>query len=100
MYRSSGSRTNDKVYPLLDSEAKSDAEVMHLREDVMRERKQAYSVTPGEENLIVLRDLKKEFPPQDGNPKKTAVHNMSLSIARGECFGCDASAACEHSNKY
>ena len=55
---------------------------------MLRERDRAYSVNPGEENLIVLRDLRKEFPAQDGNPKKTVVENMSVSIARGECFGC------------
>jgi ABC-type glutathione transport system ATPase component len=61
---------------------------LNLGDDVLRERQRAYSVTPSDENLIVLRDLKKEFPPQDGNPKKTAVENMSLVIKRGECFGC------------
>ena len=65
-----------------------------LGEDVLRERDRAYSVSPGEENLIVLRDLKKEFPPQDGNPKKTAVENMSVAIARGECFGCGPHGTC------
>jgi hypothetical protein len=61
---------------------------LNLGDDVLRERQHAFSVTPSDENLIVLRDLKKEFPPQDGNPKKTAVENISLCITRGECFGC------------
>ena len=66
----------------------SDLTDLDLGADVLRERDRAYSVNPGEENLIVLRDLRKQFPAQDGNPSKVAVANMSLSIARGECFGC------------
>ena len=92
--RCSGSRDHDKVYPLVDSAVRSDVALLGLGEDVLRERDRAYSVNPGEENLIVLRDLKKEFPPQDGNPKKTAVENMSVAIARGECFGCGPHGTC------
>jgi ABC-type glutathione transport system ATPase component len=77
------------VSPLLDSDSRgNEKQIMNMGDDVLRERQRAFDVTPGEENLIVLRDLKKEFPPQDGNPKKTAVENMSLVIKRGECFGC------------
>ena len=67
----------------------SQADVSHLNlvADVLSERDRAYSVGPGEDYPIVLRDLKKEFPAQDGNPKKVVVKNMSLAIARGECFG-------------
>ena len=72
----------------LTAAPQSDLVDLDLGADVLRERYRAYSVEPGEENLIVLRDLKKEFSPQDGNPSKVAVTNMSLSIARGECFGC------------
>lgn len=66
----------------------SDETNLDVGDDVLRERDRAYSATPGEENPIVLRGLRKEFPAQDGNPKKVAVADMSLSIARGECFGC------------
>ena len=83
-----------KEGPLVDSAVRSDVDLLGLGEDVLRERDRAYSVNPGEENLIVLRDLKKEFPPQDGNPKKTAVENMSVAIARGECFGCGPHGTC------
>ena len=72
----------------------SDLTDLELGEDVLRERDRAYSVNPGEANLIVLRDLKKEFPAQDGSPKKTAVENISVSIARGECFGCGYHGPC------
>jgi ABC-type glutathione transport system ATPase component len=66
---------------------------LSLGEDVLRERERAYTVTPGSEHMIVVRDLRKEFPPQDGNPKKVAVENMSLAIAKGECFGCVCSSS-------
>ena len=79
----------EKLRPLLHDGQASLSELA-LGEDVLRERDRAYSVEPDEDHPIVLRDLKKEFPPQDGNPKKVAVANMSLAIARGECFGCDA----------
>jgi hypothetical protein len=59
-----------------------------LGEDVLRERERAYSVEPGAEHPIVLHDLRKVFPPQDSNPAKVAVSNLSATVARGECFGC------------
>ena len=65
----------------------SDVSDLELGADVLRERDRAYSVNPGEEHPIVLRDLRKEFPSQDRNPKKVAVANMSLAVGRGECFG-------------
>ena len=67
-----------------------------LGEDVLRERERAYAEAPREEHLIVLRDLRKEFPAQDGNPEKTAVENMSVAITRGECFGCGTMRASHH----
>lgn len=82
----------EKPKPLSSQDAEQlvQAQLSHLNlsADVLRERDRAYSVDPGEENPIVLRDLRKVFPAQDGNPKKVAVANMSLAVARGECFGC------------
>ena len=75
-----------KVEPLKNN-SHSNLLNLDVGEDVLRERNRAYSVEPGEDNPIVLQDLRKEFPAQDGNPKKVAVANMSLAVARGECFG-------------
>lgn len=36
---------------------------------------------------IVLRDLRKVYPPQGGHEAKVAVNNLSLGIQRGEVFG-------------
>ncbi len=36
---------------------------------------------------IVLQNLRKEYPGSGGNPPCVAVHSMSLSVARNECFG-------------
>ena len=36
---------------------------------------------------IVVRDLRKVFPGQDGGKPKTAVETLTLGIERGECFG-------------
>ncbi|KAL4348892.1 hypothetical protein GQ457_17G016910 [Hibiscus cannabinus] len=36
---------------------------------------------------IVCDNLKKIYPPRDGNPEKTAVRGFSLALPRGECFG-------------
>lgn len=57
--------------------------------DVLKERAAAYAVDPDSDHPIVVRDLRKTFPPMDGNPEKVAVANMSLKIAKGECFGCE-----------
>ena len=36
---------------------------------------------------IVVRDLRKVYPGQDGQPPKLAVRQLNLGIERGECFG-------------
>ncbi|KIZ06631.1 hypothetical protein MNEG_1315 [Monoraphidium neglectum] len=38
-------------------------------------------------NPIVVRDLKKIYPGQDGQPPKLAVRQLNLAIEKGECFG-------------
>ncbi|KAK9805638.1 hypothetical protein WJX72_009637 [[Myrmecia] bisecta] len=36
---------------------------------------------------IIVQDLRKVYPGQDGNPDKLAVKGLSMAVARGECFG-------------
>lgn len=81
------SSTGDDVHAILDATALP-SDVGQLADDVLREREVAYSAAPSADVPILVRDLRKEFPPMDGNPKKVAVKNMSLKVSTGECFGC------------
>ena len=36
---------------------------------------------------IILRDLRRVYRAQDGQPPKLAVRSLNLAIERGECFG-------------
>jgi hypothetical protein len=65
-----------------------DSDVAHLSEDVLRERQHAHTTFPSDAHPIILRDLRKLFPPVDGNLEKVAVSNLSLAVSSGECFGC------------
>jgi ABC-type multidrug transport system ATPase subunit len=38
-------------------------------------------------NPIIVRDLRKVYPGQDGQPPKLAVRQLNLAIEKGECFG-------------
>ena len=64
------------------------SDVGHLHSDILRERQAAWDAQPSPEVPVVVRDLRKEFPAQDGNPMHAAVKNLSLRIPAGECFGC------------
>lgn len=77
------SKTSRKEAGALYTATRSNETDLNLAEDVLRERERAHVIEPGEENPIVLRELRKEFH----NPKKVAVQNLSLAIAKGECFG-------------
>ncbi|KAG2490617.1 hypothetical protein HYH03_011009 [Edaphochlamys debaryana] len=59
------------------------------REDVMFERMRVEGLSAAEEASlpIVVKDLRKVFPPQDGGKPKVAVRTLTLAIERGECFG-------------
>ena len=37
--------------------------------------------------LVVIHNLNKTYPGRMGGPPKTAVHELSLVVRRGECFG-------------
>lgn len=84
------SSSGDDVNAMLDPTALP-SDVGQLADDVLRERDAAYSTVPSADLPILVRDLRKEFPPIDGNPKVVAVKNMSLKVAKGECFGCGLS---------
>lgn len=40
-----------------------------------------------EDHPIVIKDIKKTYPGQDGQPPKLAVRSLNLAIEKGECFG-------------
>jgi hypothetical protein len=83
-YRTALDKGDDKV--LVTDEMRAD--IVDLGDDVLRERDRSYTTTPSPAYPIVVRDLHKVFPAQDGNPAKTAVRNMSVAVSSGECFGC------------
>ncbi|KAA6409517.1 MAG: ABC transporter A family member 7, partial [Trebouxia sp. A1-2] len=55
--------------------------------DVQAERERVSTMTNFENECIVMRDLRKVYPSQDGNPEKQAVRNLTMAVERGECFG-------------
>ncbi|KAI8537563.1 hypothetical protein RHMOL_Rhmol09G0033700 [Rhododendron molle] len=57
--------------------------------DVAQERKKVEEllVRPDKSYSIVCNNLRKVYPGKDGNPRKVAVDELSLALARGECFG-------------
>lgn len=59
------------------------------KQDVSQEREQVKKLVqePSESHVMVCDDLKKTYPPRDGNPVKHAVRGLSLAIPKGECFG-------------
>ncbi|KXZ51666.1 hypothetical protein GPECTOR_11g119 [Gonium pectorale] len=59
------------------------------REDVRAERLRVEALGAGDAASlpIVVRDLRKVYPPLDGGKPKVAVRTLSLAIERGECFG-------------
>ena len=42
---------------------------------------------PNSSYSVICDNLKKVYPGKDGNSKKIAVRELSLSMARGQCFG-------------
>ncbi|GIL45991.1 hypothetical protein Vafri_3095 [Volvox africanus] len=58
-------------------------------EDVRAERLRVEGLQEGELSSmpIVVRDLRKVYPPLDGGKPKVAVRTLTMAIERGECFG-------------
>eukprot|EP00929_Paragymnodinium_shiwhaense_P046547 TRINITY_DN23705_c0_g1_i1.p1 TRINITY_DN23705_c0_g1~~TRINITY_DN23705_c0_g1_i1.p1 ORF type:complete len:1941 (+),score=414.00 TRINITY_DN23705_c0_g1_i1:131-5953(+) len=54
--------------------------------DVMAERERVQSGSADNE-MVVLRGLRKVYPGRSGVPPKVAVHGMHFAISEGECFG-------------
>ncbi|KAI8544016.1 hypothetical protein RHMOL_Rhmol08G0262300 [Rhododendron molle] len=52
-----------------------------------REKVEELLVRPDRSYSIVCDNLGKVYPGMDGNPRKLAVHGLSLALGRGECFG-------------
>ncbi|KAL3145247.1 hypothetical protein ABBQ32_000991 [Trebouxia sp. C0010 RCD-2024] len=55
--------------------------------DVRAERDRVAGMTSFENECIVIKDLRKVYPPQDGNPAKHAVRSLTMAVDKGECFG-------------
>ena len=54
---------------------------------VQAERERVENLTSYEHTPIVVRDIQKVYPAQDGGKPKMAVQSLTLGIERGECFG-------------
>ncbi|XP_058181545.1 ABC transporter A family member 10-like [Rhododendron vialii] len=52
-----------------------------------REKVEELLVRPDRSCSVICDKLRKVYPGMDGNPRKVAVHGLSLALARGECFG-------------
>ncbi|KAI3974934.1 hypothetical protein MKX01_005045 [Papaver californicum] len=57
--------------------------------DVSQERKKVKQLLlePQAIHAIVVDNIKKVYPGTDGNPDKSAVRGLSLTLSPGECFG-------------
>lgn len=55
--------------------------------DVKAERDRVERLTDVSNTPIVIRDIQKIYPGQDGGKPKMAVKSLTLGIERGECFG-------------
>ncbi|GBF88379.1 ABC transporter A family member protein [Raphidocelis subcapitata] len=71
----------------LAAAAASASEAAGEAEDVAAEHARVRTIVDYGSSPIVVRDLKKVYPGEDGQPPKLAVRQLNLAIERGECFG-------------
>ncbi|XP_022681997.1 ABC transporter A family member 8 [Setaria italica] len=59
------------------------------RTDIMSEREIVgrFLQQPDSSYSVIIDNIRKVYPPKDGNAEKVAVKGFSLSIQRGQCFG-------------
>ncbi|KAJ1278485.1 hypothetical protein BS78_04G083200, partial [Paspalum vaginatum] len=59
------------------------------RTDILREREivDRFLQQPDNSYTVIIDNIRKVYPPKDGNTEKVAVKGFSLSIERGQCFG-------------
>ncbi|WVZ77360.1 hypothetical protein U9M48_025238 [Paspalum notatum var. saurae] len=59
------------------------------RTDILREREivDRFLQQPDCSYTAIIDNIRKVYPPKDGNTEKVAVKGFSLSIQRGQCFG-------------
>ncbi|KAF8769722.1 hypothetical protein HU200_006331 [Digitaria exilis] len=59
------------------------------RADIMREREivDRFLQQPDSSYSVIIDNIRKVYPPRDGNAEKVAVKGFTLSIQRGQCFG-------------
>lgn len=77
----------DRRNERLHAQAQQVPPVMEQAEDVAAEHARVTELVDYGANPIIVRDLKKIYPGQDGQPPKLAVRQLNLAIERGECFG-------------
>ena len=70
----------------LQLEENTSVSVEEVDEDVQAEE-DALRVGFPEDAPIVMFQLRKEYPGTGGKPAHVAVHSVSLSVQRNECFG-------------
>ncbi|KAG2656983.1 hypothetical protein PVAP13_1KG119500 [Panicum virgatum] len=68
---------------------KCEASIEIDRTDIMREREivDRFLQQPDNSYSIIIDNIRKVYPPKDGNAEKVAVKGFSLAIQRGKCFG-------------
>ncbi|RLN09276.1 hypothetical protein C2845_PM11G01240 [Panicum miliaceum] len=54
---------------------------------IMREIVDKFLQQPDSSYSIIIDNIRKVYPPKDGNAEKVAVKGFSLAIQRGQCFG-------------
>ncbi|XP_021314989.1 ABC transporter A family member 8 isoform X2 [Sorghum bicolor] len=59
------------------------------RTDILREREivDRFLKQPDTSYSVIIDNIRKVYPPKDGNAEVVAVKGFSLSIQRGQCFG-------------
>lgn len=56
-------------------------------DDVARERARVEGIHNADGYAILMRDLRKVYPAQDGNPERVACRDLTMGVREGECFG-------------
>ncbi len=55
--------------------------------DLAAQRVQAHTPSAAQDNVLVIKDLRKVYKTPKGQPDKVAVHSLCLNIPAGSCFG-------------
>ncbi|KAI8472690.1 MAG: P-loop containing nucleoside triphosphate hydrolase protein [Monoraphidium minutum] len=80
-------RKGSKAAATAKLNAAATSEALEQASDVAAEHERVSGLTDYESHPIVVRELRKVYPGQDGQPPKLAVRQLNLAIEKGECFG-------------